>query len=146
MPFSFLLQAYVPGSHKCCMSLWRAWGEERKGGQHRRRKRKERKRRGGRERGVKTQIQGQEVCLNVCNVPLISLISQFLCVHEFAYAVTSVVCVVLGLKDVILASVQKLMKCLKTSQRWERVTVCLLLNQRDFRFDQLRTAVMSVRD
>lgn len=30
MPFGFLLQAHVPDSHKCCMSLWRAWGEERK--------------------------------------------------------------------------------------------------------------------
>ena len=28
MPFSFLLQAHVPDSHKCCMSLWRAWGEK----------------------------------------------------------------------------------------------------------------------
>lgn len=34
MPFSFLLQAHVPDSHKCCMSLWRAWGkrEERRRG------------------------------------------------------------------------------------------------------------------
>lgn len=29
MPFSSLLQAFVPDSHKCCMSLPRAWGEER---------------------------------------------------------------------------------------------------------------------
>lgn len=36
MPFSFLLQAYVPDSHKCCMSLQRAWGEERRGGERRR--------------------------------------------------------------------------------------------------------------
>lgn len=35
-----------------------------------------------------------------------------MCVHEFVYAVNSA-CVVLGLKDMNLASVQKLMKCLE---------------------------------
>lgn len=41
MPFSFPLQAYVPDSHKCCMSLWRAWGKERRGEERKEEKKEE---------------------------------------------------------------------------------------------------------